>query len=59
MRVVNFRKVKNFSLLTYYVLVAARIVFVFLPQNGFIHPDEFFQTVEVISGRLRRKQVSE
>ena len=27
-----------------------RVLLVFLPQPGYIHPDEFFQTVEVVSG---------
>ncbi len=27
-----------------------RIVMVFMPQSGYIHPDEFFQSVEVVTG---------
>ncbi|CRK94987.1 CLUMA_CG008475, isoform B [Clunio marinus] len=46
----KYTKIKNFSLLTYYALVVIRIVLVFIPQYGYIHPDEFFQTSEVISG---------
>jgi len=29
-----------------------RIVIVFTPQTGYIHPDEFFQSVEVITGDI-------
>lgn len=43
-------KDKNTSLFTYFVLCAVRVLLVFLPQIGYIHPDEFFQTVEVVSG---------
>lgn len=35
----------------YALLVAVRILLVFLPQTGYIHPDEFFQTVEVMAGK--------
>ncbi len=27
-----------------------RIVMVFMPQSGYVHPDEFFQSVEVVTG---------
>lgn len=53
MRIKSFLKSikdKNTSLFTYFVLCAVRILMVFLPQIGYIHPDEFFQTVEVVSG---------
>lgn len=43
-------KDKNTSLFTYFVLCAVRVLLVFLPQIGYIHPDEFLQTVEVVSG---------
>lgn len=35
---------------TYIILVLVRICLVFVPQLGYIHPDEFFQSVEVIVG---------
>lgn len=35
---------------SYWVLVLLRFVFTILPQKGYIHPDEFFQNVEVIAG---------
>jgi uncharacterized membrane protein len=53
MKLDKFKKVKNFSLITYFGLVALRIVLVFIPQYGYIHPDEFFQTAELISGVFR------
>lgn len=55
MRIHSFLKKikdKNTSLVTYFVLCAVRILMVFLPQIGYIHPDEFFQTVEVVSGNF-------
>lgn len=55
MRINSFLKKikdKNTSLVTYFVLCAVRILMVFLPQIGYIHPDEFFQTVEVVAGYL-------
>lgn len=35
---------------TYIFLVVLRVCLVFLPQLGYIHPDEFFQSVEVPTG---------
>lgn len=43
---------QNFSLVTYFFLVVIRIGLVFLPQNGYIHPDEFFQSTEIINGSI-------
>ncbi|XP_003707649.1 phosphatidylinositol glycan anchor biosynthesis class Z [Megachile rotundata] len=34
----------------YWVLAALRIILTLIPQTGYIHPDEYFQSVEVISG---------
>ena len=34
----------------YWLFLILRIAFVFIPQPGYIHPDEFFQTVEVVVG---------
>lgn len=36
---------------SYFFFVIIRIVLVFIPEYGYIHPDEFFQTSEVISGK--------
>jgi phosphatidylinositol glycan class Z len=36
----------------YWILAALRIALTFVPQTGYIHPDEFFQSIEVISGKL-------
>lgn len=52
MKVNKYAKIKNFSLFAYFVLVATRIALVFIPQYGYIHPDEFFQTSEVIAGEF-------
>ncbi|XP_029174641.1 GPI mannosyltransferase 4 [Nylanderia fulva] len=34
----------------YWILAALRIALTFAPQTGYIHPDEFFQSIEVVSG---------
>lgn len=36
----------------YLFFLALRFVLVFLPQIGYIHPDEFFQIPEIIIGKL-------
>ncbi|XP_033760383.1 GPI mannosyltransferase 4-like [Pecten maximus] len=36
----------------YAVLWLVRVVLVLLPQTAYIHPDEFFQTVEVVAGDI-------
>ncbi len=33
----------------YWLLALLRVAMVLLPQNGYVHPDEFFQTVEAVS----------
>lgn len=37
---------------TYFVLAIVRVLLVFIPQFGYIHPDEFFQSMEVMAGRI-------
>lgn len=34
----------------YWFWVTVRIVLTLVPQSGYIHPDEYFQTVEVFAG---------
>jgi len=41
----------NLKLKTYWVLVALRFFLTIIPQNGYIQPDEFFQSVEVVTGK--------
>lgn len=36
----------------YWVLAALRIILTLIPQTGYIHPDEYFQSIEVIFGKL-------
>lgn len=36
--------------LTYIIFCVVRVALVFVPQNGIIHPDEFFQSVEPMAG---------
>lgn len=47
------KKKEKSSLFTYFLLVSIRIVLVFLPQYGYIHPDEFFQSSEIVAGENR------
>lgn len=49
LKAISFRNQVKLPL-TYWVLVCLRFVFTILPQHGYIHPDEFFQNVEVIAG---------
>jgi len=37
--------------LEYGCLVAFRILSTVFVQNGYVHPDEFFQTTEIITGK--------
>lgn len=37
----------------YWILVVIRIILTFIPQTGYIHPDEYFQSIEVISGKWK------
>lgn len=41
---------KGKYLKTYLILAVLRVCLVFLPQIGYIHPDEFFQSVEIPTG---------
>jgi Alg9-like mannosyltransferase family len=41
----------NIKLKTYWVLVVLRFFLAIVPQNGYIQPDEFFQSVEVVAGK--------
>ncbi|XP_053996200.1 GPI mannosyltransferase 4 isoform X1 [Hylaeus anthracinus] len=34
----------------YWILASLRIILTLIPQTGYIHPDEYFQSIEVISG---------
>lgn len=43
---------QNKYLRTYIILVALRVCLVFVPQLGYIHPDEFFQSVEIVAGNI-------
>lgn len=43
---------QNKYLRTYAILVALRVCLVFVPQFGYIHPDEFFQSVEIVAGKI-------
>lgn len=36
--------------LSYWLLICLRFLLTIIPQQGYIHPDEFFQNVEVIAG---------
>lgn len=38
--------------LTYWLLVSIRFILTLLPQRGYLHPDEYFQNVEIIAGEF-------
>ncbi|XP_053611218.1 GPI mannosyltransferase 4 [Plodia interpunctella] len=44
--------------ISYWFLVILRFLLTLLPQRGYIHPDEFFQNVEVIAGDILNVDVS-
>lgn len=44
-------KPKDKYLRLYFLLCVLRVLLVFIPQFGYIHPDEFFQSVEVMAGK--------
>lgn len=37
--------------LRYICLAAFRVLSTVFVQNGYVHPDEFFQTTEIITGK--------
>lgn len=39
------------SLAPYWMLVVVRIVLTLLPQIGYIQPDEYFQSIEIVTGK--------
>lgn len=43
-------KTNNKNVRTYFMLAIVRVLLVFIPQFGYIHPDEFFQSMEVMAG---------
>ncbi|XP_032527682.2 GPI mannosyltransferase 4 [Danaus plexippus] len=38
--------------LSYWLLILVRFLLTLLPQTGYIHPDEYFQNVEVLAGDI-------
>lgn len=38
------------NLVPYWFLVSLRVVLTLLPQYGYIHPDEYFQSLEIVAG---------
>lgn len=50
LKAISFRNPVKLPL-SYWVLVILRFVLTILPQRGYIHPDEFFQNVEVMAGK--------
>lgn len=38
------------EIIPYWIFGALRVVLTILPQTGYIHPDEYFQSIEVIAG---------
>jgi hypothetical protein len=46
----NWDTEMKLSLVPYWFLAFVRVVITVLPQNGYIHPDEYFQSVEIVAG---------
>ncbi|XP_014284013.1 GPI mannosyltransferase 4 [Halyomorpha halys] len=42
----------NLSLAPYWFLVILRIALIFIPQDGYIHPDEYFQSLEILNSDI-------
>lgn len=40
----------------WHVLITLRLLWTVAPQNGYIHPDEFFQTVEIVAGNYIKSE---
>ncbi|XP_043284798.1 GPI mannosyltransferase 4 [Venturia canescens] len=38
------------KIMPYWIFAALRVILTILPQTGYIHPDEYFQSIEVIAG---------
>lgn len=38
------------AITVYWILAILRIFLNIIPQTGYIHPDEFFQSIEIVSG---------
>lgn len=38
------------AITVYWILASIRILLNIIPQTGYIHPDEFFQSIEIVSG---------
>lgn len=51
LRAITFRNPVRLPL-AYWVLSLIRFGLTFMPQWGYLHPDEFFQNVEVIAGMV-------
>lgn len=52
LKAISFRNPVKLPL-SYWLLVVLRFALTLVPQRGYIHPDEFFQNVEVIAGKLQ------
>lgn len=37
---------------SYFLLCFVRIALTLLPQTGYIHPDEYFQSTEILAGEF-------
>ncbi|XP_012278705.1 GPI mannosyltransferase 4 [Orussus abietinus] len=48
----NYQDVKQIKsdMILYWVLAGLRFFLTLLPQRGYIHPDEYFQSIEVVAG---------
>lgn len=48
---VRYPRFVRSDLTVYWIAVFLRFLLTLLPQSGYIHPDEFFQSTEVVIGK--------
>lgn len=45
----------NSSLAPYILLAVLRVLLTLVPQTGYIQPDEYFQSIEIVNGKSHQK----
>uniref|UniRef100_A0A8D8YRR3 Mannosyltransferase n=1 Tax=Cacopsylla melanoneura TaxID=428564 RepID=A0A8D8YRR3_9HEMI len=51
-RIRKYPRFVRSDLTVYWIAAGLRVVLTLLPQSGYIHPDEFFQSTEVVIGDI-------
>lgn len=50
--IIKLSMLSTWNQLIYCLLASIRLILTVVPQPGYIHPDEFFQSPEIIAGKL-------